>query len=140
VHKVQDYEYQGIGNRYIVGGQLDGDDDQVYDEEDCVAGNDPPVDAGALLCEEVEPALDDELRECGLLDDGGYADVRNAEEDGIHDDEALGRRIREGQQRRVDGVRREHALGLDDIDRRVDVVLRHQGDAVEEVENRENVD
>ena len=80
------------------------DNDEVYHQEYGIASDDPPVDSGAFLSQEVETALDNELTEGSLLHDSRDADVTDTEENRVHNDETLGCRVRERQQSRIDGV------------------------------------
>ena len=59
-----------------------------------------------------------------LLDDRGDANIRDTEEDGVHDNKRFGRRVGHGEECGVHGLRREHSFLLDDVDGGVDVVLR----------------
>lgn len=93
---VQYHQNQRISDRYIVWGQLNGDNNKVDNEEYCVTGDNPPVYAGSLVRQEIETALDNQLWKSCLLHNRWDTDIGNTEEDRIHDNKALSGGVGEG--------------------------------------------
>lgn len=107
VHSVEYHQNDGVRYCDIIGRNLKSDDDEIYHQEYGIARNDPPINSGAFLGQEIETALNNKLTEGSLLHHSRYADVTHTKEDGIHDNETLGCRVSKREKGCIDGISRE---------------------------------
>jgi len=89
VHTIQDNQDYSVRNCNVIGRDLERDNDQVYHQEYGVTCYDPPVDSGALICQEIETTLDNQLSKGSLLHHSRDSNITDTEEDRIHNDETL---------------------------------------------------
>ena len=93
VHDIEDNKDKSLPEFDPVSEEEDRDDDQVEQDEDGLTSDNPPIDKSLCWYDQIEDTLHNEGIEGCLLHDSRDTDIRDAEEDRIHNDKGLGCRV-----------------------------------------------
>ena len=86
MNHVDQEQKEGFHGRYLVAVEESRHNCEVNQEEECFTSDNPPVNECTKWHDKVEKSLRDQLVEGSLLHHSRDSDVRNTEEDRVHND------------------------------------------------------